>query len=127
METITGLLDGFDFTKFLPKLGQLISSLRFWTVVLMYVGPLMLLGVGLWYYLRPEPEPNNKRGFRIRAAMGSLEAWQFTQKLAGVIWTLVGGASAAISILISLLCIGASTMSLVSAAVIWVSLAEARW
>ena len=120
MDSITGLLEGFDLAKLLPKIGQLISSVRFWTVLLMYAGPLTLLGLGLWYYLRPELEPTTKRGFRIPRALQSKEAWQFTQKFAGVLWTALGGALAAISIVISLFCLGASTIGLVTTAVVWV-------
>ena len=119
MEAITGLLEGFDFTKLLPKIGQLMSSVRFWTVLLMYVGPLVLLGFGLWYYLKPVSKPSQKTGFRIYFGMGSTEAWQFTQKLAGRVWTVLGGVMTLISVIVSLVNRGEDTMSVVSGAVIW--------
>lgn len=122
MEAITGLLEGFDFTKFLPKIGALLSSVRFWTVLLMYAGPLVLLGFGLWYFLRPAKEANHKTGFRIYYGMGSTEAWLFTQKLAGFVWTILGGALEVISIVISLICKGSNTFSMVTTCVIWMAI-----
>ena len=65
MESISGFLDGFDIAKILPKIGNVISSVRFWMVLLMYAGPLVLLGFGLWYYLKPVKEPCSDKGFRI--------------------------------------------------------------
>lgn len=119
MEAITGLLEGFDFTKLLPKIGQLMSSVRFWTVLLMYVGPLVLLGFGLWYYLKPVSSPSRKTGFRTYFGMGSIEAWLFTQKLAGMVWTGLGGVMTLISVIVSLSGRGEDTMSIVSGAVVW--------
>ena len=122
MESISGFLDGFDIAKILPKIGNVISSVRFWMVLLMYAGPLVLLGFGLWYYLKPVKEPCSDKGFRIHPAMGSVDAWQFTQKLAGVTWTALGGVLTVLTVIFSLIYAGAGTMKMVTACVVWMGI-----
>lgn len=119
MESVSGFLEEFDFAKFLPKIGKIIGSVRFWIVLLMYVGSLVLLGFGLWYYLKPAKEPNTKTGFRIYPAMGSVDAWQFTQKLAGIVWTGLGGVLTVITVFVSLIFKGGNTLDMVSNYVTW--------
>ena len=121
MESISGFLDGFDFAKILPGIGKVISSVRFWMVLLMYAGPLVLLGLGLWYYLKPVQEPCTDRGFRIPPAMGSADAWKFTQKLAGVTWTALGGVLTVLTVIFSLIYGSTATMKLVTASVVWLA------
>ena len=52
--------------------------------------PLLLLGFGLLYLLAPPKEANYSLGFRCWWGMSSLDAWQFTQKIAGMIWSVLG-------------------------------------
>ncbi len=52
----------------------------------MYVGPVLLLIFGAFYlYLSPR-EANQKAGYRTFFGMGSVKAWNCTQKLAGMVW-----------------------------------------
>ena len=119
MEAITGFLEDFDFARLLPEIGEFLSSMRFWTGVLMVLGPAVLLGLGLWYFLRPVQMPDEKHGFRLKHAMGSVKAWQYTQRMAALVYMILGGAMLVISIVICLICLGVREMSMMSIAVIW--------
>lgn len=119
MEAITEFLEDFDFAKLLPEIGKFLSDLRFWTGVLMVLGPLVLLGFGLWYYFRPVQEPDERRGYRLKCAMASVKAWRYTQRLAAIVWIIAGGAMTLISIVICLILLGADELALMTTAVIW--------
>ena len=53
-------------------------------------GPLCLLGLGLLYLLAPPDEANHIFGYRLFWGMSSVEAWQYTQKTAGLVWLVLG-------------------------------------
>ena len=54
------------------------------------LGPLLILGFGLLFLLTPPKEANHRAGYRFWWGMASLEAWQFTQRLAGMVWSGLG-------------------------------------
>ena len=101
MEALTSFFDNFDLAKFVPPIDAILSKLvpiMTWSVV---IGPVILLVLGLVYLFLPPKEANHRFGFRTWFGMGSVEAWRFTQKLAGSVWTVLGLALLAVSILIS--------------------------
>lgn len=100
MEAITAFLESFDIAKLLPELGKFISDLRFWAGLFMLIGPLVMLGLGIWYYFLPTKEANHYVGFRSNASMGSVEAWRYSQRLAGLFYMIVGGVFAALSLVL---------------------------
>ena len=90
MAALRGLFEEFDLAAFLPDLstfmGWVESLLRFAVMA----GPLLLLGFGLLFLLAPPKEANYGLGFRCWWGMASLESWQFTQRLAGLVWSGLG-------------------------------------
>jgi uncharacterized membrane protein len=50
----------------------------------------VLLVLGLLYFFLSPREANYHFGYRCYFGMGSEEAWRFTQRFAGLIWTLLG-------------------------------------
>ena len=90
MGFINDLLD-LDFGALLPEAETLLSLARFGVSMSVIVGPLALVVLGLLYLLRPTKEANYKFGFRTYFGMGSQEAWVFTQKIAGLLFSVVGG------------------------------------
>lgn len=90
MESLKGLLDGFDPTKILPDLEAFQGTLEVVLRIAVMVAPLVLLGLGLVYFLAPPKEANYTLGYRCRRGMASVEAWQFTQRLAGMVWSALG-------------------------------------
>jgi len=90
MDAILSLLEGFDLNNFIPPLDTVLGWVLLIARLAILVGPLLLLGLGLWYYFRPPKEANHSIGFRAFYGMGSVAAWQYTQKLAGLVWGAMG-------------------------------------
>lgn len=82
---ITSLMD-----LIIPALGALLSDLRTWLTVAVMLGPILLLVMGLLYFFLPPKEANHKFGYRTYFGMGSIQAWRFTQWVAGLVWGVLG-------------------------------------
>ncbi len=83
MDFITKLFD-LDLAKFVPEMPAFLGGLRALLVLAILIGPILLVTLGAMYLLRPAPEANFKYGFRTYFGMGSIEAWRFSQKIAGL-------------------------------------------
>lgn len=84
IESIKEIMDGFDPAALLPDLSGLFGSLETvcrWAVM---IGPVLLLVLGLAYLFLSPREANYYFGYRTYFGMGSVHAWRFTQRLAGV-------------------------------------------
>lgn len=89
-ENIKELLDSFDPASLLPEMGGVLEFLSTAMGILVLVGPLVLLFLGLAYLFIAPREANHSFGYRCFFGMGSVEAWQYTQRMAGLIWTVLG-------------------------------------
>ena len=116
MDDILSLLQDFDVANFLPEPEQFMKDLVGWTRFLVLIGPLLLAGLGAWYYFKPPKEANHSAGFRTYWGMGSVEAWLFSQKLAGLSYMALGGVLTVLSFLISLTFNGNKAMGMISTA-----------
>lgn len=90
MNKITELMDSLDLSKLVPELDGLMGkagSIAGWAVM---IGPLLLVALGLIYFLKAPKEANHSVGFRTYFGMGSVEAWRYTQRLAGLIFGALG-------------------------------------
>ena len=74
----------------LPELAPLLEKTAFLSRLMLLVGPFVILGMGLYYFLNAPKEANYQSGYRCYWGMGSVQAWRFTQRLAGGFWTLLG-------------------------------------
>lgn len=90
MDSIMALLDGFDLAKLLPDLQKVFSDLHTWVGLALLIGPIILLVIGLTCLFMPPKEANHRFGFRTLFGMGSVRAWRFTQKIAGLVWSGLG-------------------------------------
>ena len=122
MKAITAFLEDFDFSKILPKIGSFLKDIRFWLNFIMLLGPLVILVFGLWYFFLPLKEANHKLGFRTYFGMGSVEAWKFTQRLAGWVWMILGGATTLISLILMLVYKKKDMMALATGSVVWLGI-----
>ena len=86
----------------IPKLELLLSDMKFWMGVAVLIGPLLFLGMGAFYYFLSPKEANHRLGYRTYFGMGSVPAWKFTQKLAGMVW---GGLGAVLTLVAVIVCI----------------------
>ena len=101
MEALKQLFSDFDFASFLPQLDTVLGWIQLICRLCVMSGPLILLGFGLLYLLNPPKEANHSLGFRCWWGMASLDAWQFTQHLAGMVWTALG---LVLTVVMGLLC-----------------------
>lgn len=90
LDSLKSLFEGFDIAAFLPELTTILGWVETLLRLAVMAAPLLLLGFGLLYLLAPPKEANYSLGFRCWWGMSSLDAWQFTQKLAGMIWSVLG-------------------------------------
>ena len=103
MDFLKSLLSGFDPAALVPDLGAIFNNLDGALRVVVLAGPLCLLGLGLLYLLAPPSEANHVFGYRHFWGMSSVEAWRFTQKTAGLVWT---GLGLVLTIIMAFLCNG---------------------
>ena len=103
MDFLKSLLGEFDPAALVPDLGALFNNLDAALRVVVLAGPLCLLGLGLLYLLAPPSEANHVFGYRHFWGMSSVEAWRFTQKTAGLVWT---GLGLVLTIIMAFLCNG---------------------
>lgn len=90
VDFLKSLLSDFDPAALVPDLAGMFQGLEGLLRIAVMVGPLCLLGLGLFYLLLPPKEANYNFGYRAFWAMSSVDAWQFTHKVAGVTWTALG-------------------------------------
>ena len=103
MDFLKSLLGEFDPAALVPDLEALFNNLDGALRVVALAGPLCLLGLGLLYLLAPPSEANHVFGYRHFWGMSSVEAWRFTQKTAGLVWT---GLGLVLTIIMAFLCNG---------------------
>ena len=89
-EDIKVLMDNFDPAALLPDLSSLGGMVELVTRIAVLAGPLVLLIMGLAYLITPAKEANYHYGYRCYFGMGSVQAWRFTQRLAGLLWSGLG-------------------------------------
>lgn len=122
MDSIIALFENFDLTAFVPELDTLLGKLELVTRIAVMIGPLILLGLGLWYFLSPPKEANHYAGFRTLWGMGSVEAWQFTQRIAGIAFSVLGFV---LTVVMALICNGYRGMEMLD--MLWSAVVCVLW
>ena len=101
IESLIQLVNEFDFAKIMPELDSVMGWIDLFVRVCVLAAPVAVLFFGLWWLILPPKEANHHVGYRCYFGMGSVEAWRFTQKIAGILFTVLGVALLAISLLLS--------------------------
>ena len=101
IEDLKTLMDDFDPAALLPQLDTIVGKIEFLMRIAVVVGPIILLVMGLTYLIASPKEANYYLGYRCYFGMGSVGAWRFSQRLAGIVWTLLGLILTAVMLLIS--------------------------
>ena len=83
MDFITGLFD-MDFAALVPEMDAVLGTVRTVLTLAVLAGPIAMLVLGVLYLFLAPPEANYKFGFRTYFGMGGVEAWRFSQKIAGL-------------------------------------------
>ncbi len=103
LDAIKAIFENFDIAAFLPELDTLMGWVEMLLRLAVMTPPLLLLGFGLLYLLAPPKEANYGLGYRFYWSMASLDAWQFTHKLAGRVWA---GLGLVLTLILALVCNG---------------------
>ena len=101
IEDFKGLMDAFDPASLLPELDTVVSKIAPIARIAVMVGPVVLLLMGLMYLFATPKEANHYLGYRCYYGMGSVEAWRFTQRLAGTVLGALGLVLSIIMLLVS--------------------------
>ncbi len=88
--SIKDMMDAFDPAALLPDLSKVFGSLATVCRFAVMIGPIVLLILGLAYLFLAPKEANHYFGYRCYFGMGSVNAWRFTQRMAGVVLTVLG-------------------------------------
>lgn len=99
--SIKELMDGFDPAALLPSLQKLFGSLEILCRVAVMIAPVVMLVLGLAYLFLAPREANYYFGYRCYFGMGSVPAWRFTQKVAGLLLSAAGLALTIVMFVIS--------------------------
>ena len=103
IEDLKTLMDEFDPAVLLPELDTVVGKVELVARIAVLAGPVILLLLGLAYLLVSPKEANYHFGYRCYFGMGSVEAWRFSQRLAGAVWAALG---LALSVVMLLVCNG---------------------
>lgn len=90
IDSIKEIMDGFDPGAFLPDLTTLFGKIELVCKIAVLIGPIVLLIMGLAYLFLSPREANHYFGYQCYYGMGSVQAWRFTQRLAGIVLGVLG-------------------------------------
>ena len=117
IESFKELMDGFDPAALLPDLSTVLGRVELIARIAVVLGPIVLLVLGLAYLFLSPREANHYFGYRCYYGMGSVEAWRFSQRLAGVAWTALGLVLTVVMVIISTGFKGKEAMDMATSAV----------
>ena len=84
-DSIKEMMDGFNPEALLPQMDTIFSKVLLVCRVAVMIGPVLLLVLGLAYLFFAPREANYYFGYRCYFGMGSVNAWRFTQRIAGIV------------------------------------------
>ena len=90
VEKLKTLVNEFDPAAYMPQVDSVVGWVEIFVRACVMAAPVIVLFLGLVYLILPPKEANHSFGYRIYFGMGSVEAWRFTQKLAGIAWAILG-------------------------------------
>ena len=90
MDAITSLFESFDLAALIPQTDEILETITKFSKTVVLIGPILLLVLGLTYLFLSPREANHRFGFRTWFGMGSVAAWRYTQRLAGIVWGALG-------------------------------------
>ena len=122
IDSIKAIMDAFDPASLLPELSEVFGTLPGICRFCVMIGPVVLLILGLAYLFLSPKEANWYFGYRCYYGMGSVYAWRFTQRFAGVVLSLTG---IAMSIIIFVLSANFASMDVTD--MVWKALELLAW
>ena len=116
IDSIKEVMDGFDPGALLPDLTTLVGRVELICRIAVLIGPLILLAMGLAYLFAAPKEANHYFGYQCYYGMGSVQAWRFTQRLAGIVLGILGLVLTITMYVLSMKFRGMETMAMVTMA-----------
>ena len=101
LDAIKGFFDNFELDSLLPDLGSLLGKLELAMRILVIAGPIVMMIMGLLYFFAAPKEANHHFGYRCYFGMGSVDAWRFTQRIAGITWIARGAVLTIVMLIVS--------------------------
>lgn len=101
IENLVQLVNEFDLANFIPKVDSILGWVETLVRLFVMAAPVCILVFGLFFLFLPPKEANHRAGYRTYFGMGSVEAWRFTQQLAGIIWSGLGLILTVVMLLVS--------------------------
>ena len=90
IEDLKSIMDAFDPASLLPEMESILNVLVDAVRLSILAGPVAVLALGVLFLVFAPKEANYYLGYRCAFGMGSVEAWRFTQRLAGITWSVMG-------------------------------------
>lgn len=106
-EAIKKTFEDFDLAKLLPQIDSIFDKITVLCRICVMIGPVLLLILGLCYLLLAPKEANFYFGYRCYYGMGSIHAWRFTQRIAGMV---LGGLGLVLTVIMAILSLGFGSM-----------------
>lgn len=100
-DAVKALMDNFDPVSLLPDLSTIFGWIELACRVAVMAGPIILLVLGIAYLFFSPKEANYYFGYRTYFGMGSVQAWRFTQRLAGIVLGILGLVLTGVMLMIS--------------------------
>lgn len=113
-ESLKKAFENFDLATLFPKLDSVFGKITLICRVCVLVGPILLLILGLCYLFLAPKEANYYFGYRCYYGMGSVHAWRFTQRIAGMI---LGSLGLVLTVVMAVLSLGFAAMEI--EAMVW--------
>lgn len=118
IEKMVDLINNFDPVSYLPAIDSILGWAELFVRICVMAAPVIMLVFGLSWLLLPAKEANHVAGYRFYFGMGSVAAWRFTQKFAGIVWSALGLILSVIMFLVSGGFRGMDTMAMVDKAAV---------
>ena len=90
IDDLKKVLEESDLGAVLPDLNAIMDKMAPIMRIALLAGPVILLVLGLLYLFASPKEANYKFGYRCYFGMGSVRAWRYSQRLAGILYSAVG-------------------------------------
>lgn len=101
LKNLSSSLENVNPAGWLPNIPNLMANISILCRIAILLGPVILLVLGLAYYFIAPKEANWYFGYRCYFGMGSPRAWQYTQKLAGMVLGGLGLVMTLVSVILS--------------------------
>lgn len=109
IDKIKELMDGLDPLALLPEISTITDKAALICRIAILIGPIVLMLLGLAYLLVAPREANWYFGYKTYFGMGSVSAWRFTQRIAGL---LLGASGLVLTVIMLIVAAGFGSMDM---------------